>query len=331
MAQHPNIFDQFDEDQDPPVTNVFDQFDDPSFVQEIPGSIASGALLGVTGVLGIPATIATSLEAAGAEARTQDPVSFGAGGIEGFIGGSGDSLSTGLGEALSPQGISGAITSVTGEPTRPVTGLGKFLEAAVEFGTGFAVPGGIAGKIAGIPRALGQGAVAGVGAEAGRQLAEGTDFEGAAQLGGALIGATGPSGVAALARRRAAFRPSEVTQAAERIGVDLPRGATGVGTISPRVAAPIADVAFLGTPLRRAGGKATEQLGAAAERIGTQLGTGEAALAGAATKGAIKTNIKDVISARISAKFDAAEQFIIPTVRRPLVNTAKVAQNIITR
>jgi len=104
--------------------------------EQLPGEIrkglTAGALEGTSFALGLPADIATGIEAAGARARTEDPQTFEAGGLAGLIGGGGPSVSTGLGELLGRESIRGGITSITGEPDQPVTGLGQTIKTATD-------------------------------------------------------------------------------------------------------------------------------------------------------------------------------------------------------
>lgn len=222
--------------------------------QQLPGELSkavkSGSLRGVSGMLGLPADIATGIESAGAAARVESPEAFEAGGLAGLIGGGGPSPSTGLGELLGSQSIREGITSITGEPDRPVTGLGKLGEAATEFATGSIIPAAAIGKFKHIPKLAGLGATAGVGSEGAGSIFEGTKLEQAARLGGALIGATTPAGIAAASRR------SGLTKGGRTVLDDAVGGLTEEqkATARQRVAAaqeidvPLAPVEAIDTP-----------------------------------------------------------------------------------
>lgn len=94
---------------------------------------------------------------------------------------------------------------------KPQTTEGKVAASAARFGAG-SLP--FAGGVAGIPRALGVGAVSGAASEGAGQLTEGSAYEPAARLAGAVAG--GMAGTKVVDTARMMFKPTKSAEEALR-------------------------------------------------------------------------------------------------------------------
>lgn len=129
-----------------------------------------------------------------------------------------------------------------------------------------------------------------------------------------------------------ALTPSqEVSQAAQRIGVDLPRAVTTDSMVTQRVAAGVRNVPGAGDPLIKATGRAVQQLGDKASDIAGDFGGGTVAGSGDAARGGIKNYITGK-SAETSNKFyNRVDELVDNSIKTPLNNTARAAMEILGR
>ena len=150
--------------------------------------------------------------------------------------------------------------------------------------------------------------------------------EGAASSAGRLLG----TGMAAPRMSVSQAAPAAVT-AAERIGVDLPKG---IATDSPLTAftAQVAARAPGGGPLMKAIEESRDALkgaiGRAAEMAG---GATDAAVAGDNYAKAIETSFKPSVKSGVSAAYDNLSQLVDPNKLTPLQETKNVTAGIIGR
>ena len=123
----------------------------------------------------------------------------------------------------------------------------------------------------------------------------------------------------------------EVAAAGQRIGVELPRAVTS-DSISTQWAGKIAThIPFSGTPLRKASEKAITDLGAAAEGVQAEYGSGSIPTAGAAVREGVTNYIKNVTADRKEALYNKITEIVDPKITRELDQTAKTAQTILDR
>lgn len=119
-----------------------------------------------------------------------------------------------------------------------------------------------------------------------------------------------------------------VAQAADRIGVDLPRAVTSDKTAVQQVGKIASSIPIGGTPLRNASRNAVEQLGKKADDVQGALGSGEANAAGAAAREGLERYIGKETQARADALYSKVDDLVDPTATRPLAYTQKAAQSI---
>lgn len=137
---------------------------------------------------------------------------------------------------------------------------------------------------------------------------------------------------AAIARQAAQpARPGmEAAQAAERIGVELPRAAASDSATVQQAGKILTNVPIGGTPLRKASERAISQLDDAATRAQGQMGSGNAATAGGAARQGITDFAKNTIGGAVKARYDAVDDLVQPNVLTRLENTAKIATDILS-
>ncbi|MBN8968938.1 MAG: hypothetical protein J0G95_10810 [Rhizobiales bacterium] len=122
-----------------------------------------------------------------------------------------------------------------------------------------------------------------------------------------------------------------VGQAANRIGVDLPRAVTSDATAVQQIGKVASAIPVAGTPLRKASQQAIEQLGQKASEVQGALGAGEANAAGIAAREGIERYIGKETADRANALYSKVDELVDPTATRPLAYTQKAAQEIAGR
>ena len=119
----------------------------------------------------------------------------------------------------------------------------------------------------------------------------------------------------------------EAAQAANRIGVELPRAAASDSIPVQQAGKTVANVPIGGTPLRRASETAINQLGQAADNVQAGYGTGSPANAGGMAREGI-TGHAQALSKRVTEAYDDVDKLVTQNVTTPLSRTSKVALDI---
>lgn len=122
-----------------------------------------------------------------------------------------------------------------------------------------------------------------------------------------------------------------VAVAAQRAGVDMPRGATSDAMIVQQAARMNANVPSGGVPLRQASERAIGQLDDAARRVQRNLGGGDRAAAGAGVRADVENTVRNTFAARVGRRYEAVDELVRPDVTRPLRATKTVVDDIMGR
>jgi len=173
--------------------------------------------------------------------------------------------------------------------------------------------------------------------QAATELTWGADPEAAEQAAGTMLGAaglavTGPRALQFPVRQPAApaaaapSATSEMLQAANRQGVQVPRYLASEGTMVPQVAAGLKNVPWASEPIERSATGMLEQLGAARGRIAGAPATSE--MAGEAASRGLADWIKTGSQKPVGAAYEAAGDLINPATRVPLESTADMVAQI---
>src|SRR5512139_1735304 len=158
-------------------------------------AVGSGLVSGLTGIAGLPA----------------DALNLAARGIDYASGSNVAKELTGLTGALGSEGINKAI----GNTYQPQTGTEKFLNTTASFAPAALLgPGGLARRIAT------NVVLPGIASEAAGQMTEGTPYEPAARIAGALTGLTGASKIGSMADLAMAKKALPPVPTLEQIGAD---------------------------------------------------------------------------------------------------------------
>jgi hypothetical protein len=123
----------------------------------------------------------------------------------------------------------------------------------------------------------------------------------------------------------------QVAEAASRLGVDMPRAATSDRVAIQQAGKTLTNVPVGGTPLRKASEQAIGQMDDAALRIQQGYGSGSIPSAGSAAREGLTTHAKEVIPAKVGARYDAVDKLVTPNVVSPLTETSRVAGEILAR
>lgn len=123
----------------------------------------------------------------------------------------------------------------------------------------------------------------------------------------------------------------QVAEAAKRLGVDLPRAATSDRVSVQQAGKTLTNIPLGGTPLRKASEQAISQLDDAALRVQQGYGAGNVASAGSAAREGITTHAKEVLPAKVGARYDAVDALVTPNVVTPLTQTGRVAGEILAK
>ncbi|AWI90282.1 hypothetical protein C0214_19685 [Methylobacterium sp. DM1] len=219
---------------------------------------------------------------------------------------------------------------------RPVTSYGT------QIGAGLALPGGALAS-SGVRGAAAVGA--GYGALYGAGQGDGlTDRAERAVTGGAIGGALGaalPAAVSAAGRGASAVGNAvrgtpqagrvagqEVVEAADRLGVQLPRAVTTDNMSVQRGAAAVRNIPFAGNPLVRGAEQAIAGLGQAADNVAAGFGGGTQQAGGEAAGSAIRNWITGTSRDRVGRLYDAVDEVVDPNVRTPLMATQAAVADI---
>jgi hypothetical protein len=133
---------------------------------------------------------------------------------------------------------------------------------------------------------------------------------------------------AAAPAAKALTEGQKVVQAADRLGVDLPRAVTSDKTAVQQMGKVVTSVPIGGTPLRKASQQAIEQIGQKADELQSSLGSGEASVAGQAAREGIENYVGKETQRTADALYSKVDETVNPTVTTPLVNTAQKVNTI---
>lgn len=156
-------------------------------------------------------------------------------------------------------------------------------------------------------------------------IAEGGNF--ALTVGGITTPAAGTGKVLAANAPRQVRPGMEVSAAAQRLEVPLPRAVTSDAGTVQQAGKVIANVPFAGQPLRKAAQESVDALGNAATRTQEGFGSGSVANAGGAAREGIQTYSK-ALSGKVGQAYDSVDPLITQNVVTPLENTARIASEI---
>jgi len=120
-----------------------------------------------------------------------------------------------------------------------------------------------------------------------------------------------------------------VADAATRIGVDLPRAVTSDNVTVQNVGKKLSQTPIVGTPLRNASKKATEQLDEAAKRVQDDLGAGSMEVAGNRIAQDMAKFSGFDEPAALKTLYKKIDDLVDPNVRIQMSETAKVAADIV--
>jgi hypothetical protein len=137
-----------------------------------------------------------------------------------------------------------------------------------------------------------------------------------------------------IARNFARANPSEgaqVAQAAQNIGVTLPRAVTSDNAAINQIGKTVANIPLAGQPLRKASKIAIQQMDDAAKGVQDDLGTGAKEVAGNRIRQDMASFAKIEEPAQVSALYSKVDKLVRPDVRVPLSETQRIAQNISAR
>lgn len=211
-------------------------------------------------------------------------------------------------------------------PETPAAPVADAAPPKKEFGLGDTWPARLAKAVYGavtLPGDVYQGKV-----DPGSEEAIHRSFDLAGVVSPASVAAKTVTGAAPAAKVVAETEGQRVAQAAERLGVDLPRAVTSDRTAVQQMGKIATSVPIGGTPLRRASQEAIEQIGSKADDLETSLGSGNAAVAGQAAREGIENYIGKETADRANALYSRVDGLVNPTVTTPLVNTARKVNTI---
>lgn len=120
-------------------------------------------------------------------------------------------------------------------------------------------------------------------------------------------------------------------EAADRLGIALPRAVTTDSTAIHQSAKGLSNVPFASTPLRKASENAINQLDDAARAAQQAYGSGSVARAGSLAREDISKYATDTLKGAVKSKYDAVDALITQNVVQPLTSTMKVANDIAAR
>jgi hypothetical protein len=137
--------------------------------------------------------------------------------------------------------------------------------------------------------------------------------------------------VRAVATTKAAAAPTkaaEVVQAAERLGVDVPRAVASDSRIMQPAGRMVQNVPLAGEPMRKAAEGTIAGLGTKADEVAQGLGGGTVQGAGDTARTAIKDWITGESKAKVGKAYDAVDKLVDPAIRTPLSATQGMVATI---
>lgn len=209
---------------------------------------------------------------------------------------------------------------------------GTFIAGQVAGGIATAplLPAARAGVAGGALTGAAYGAIAGAGAGEGTQdrlQGAGTGALVGGVLGGALGGIAGRGG----STPSAPPQSQAVAEAADRIGVAVPKAVATDSAIVQRAGQGVRNIPFAGEPIIKATDNMIEGLGRAADNVAGAMGAGDRVASGEAAATAIRNWIGPVSQAKVTRLYDAVDDAINPAVRAPLERTTQTVSEILAR
>lgn len=124
----------------------------------------------------------------------------------------------------------------------------------------------------------------------------------------------------------------QVAQAAQRVGVDLPRAVTSDTTAVQYAGKIAANVPVGGTPLRKAAQNAIGQMEDATQAAREGFGTGSIASAGAGIREGISDALKSgPIKQRVTDLYNKVDELVDPVTTAGMPNTRQLANTLVSR
>jgi hypothetical protein len=149
------------------------------------------------------------------------------------------------------------------------------------------------------------------------------------EIAASLLLPGGPLKVATGARTATApSRGTEVVQAAERLGVDVPRAVASDSRLVQPAGRMVQNVPLAGEPMRKAAEGTIAGLGTKADEVAQGLGGGTVQGAGDAARTAIKDWITGESKAKVGKAYDAVDKLVDPAIRTPLNATQGMVATI---
>lgn len=216
--------------------------------------------------------------------------------------------------------IAGGVEKLTGGggSYKPTTTLGEYAKTAGEFAP--AALGGPAGLGRRIVQSVAIPTV--VGTTAGKiadDLAPGS---------GEIVKAVTGAAAGGLSHLTTPRPNAAIAGAAERIGVNVPRGVATDSALAQRGSQFLRNMPGAGEPLVRAGDETIAQLSEAAQKAGTAAGGSSKLAAGSTAKDSITNWITGKSAKNVSAAYDRVDKLVNPNVTTDLANTRNTVGQI---
>jgi hypothetical protein len=123
----------------------------------------------------------------------------------------------------------------------------------------------------------------------------------------------------------------QAAEAAQRLGVNLPRAVTSESTAVQQMGKGLTNVPIGGTPLRRASETAIGQLDDAAKGVQQSFGSGSVEKAGSLAREGMTDFATNTLKGAVSKRYDAVDNLVAQNVVTPLSNTSKAAADILAK
>jgi len=123
----------------------------------------------------------------------------------------------------------------------------------------------------------------------------------------------------------------QAAEAAQRLGVNLPRAVTSESTSVQQLGKGLTNVPIGATPLRRASETAISQLDDAAKNVQQAFGSGSVERAGSMAREGMTDFATNTLKTAVTKKYDAVDDLVAQNVLTPLRETSKVASDILLR
>ena len=123
----------------------------------------------------------------------------------------------------------------------------------------------------------------------------------------------------------------QAAEAAQRLGVDLPRAVSSESTAVQQFGKGLTNVPIGGTPLRKASETAIGQLDDAAKGVQQAFGSGSVERAGSMAREGMTDFATNTLKTAVSKRYDTVDDLVTQNVLTPLSNTSKVAADIMAK